>query len=134
MDLFCFVASIINSLSAAVDGTSNFLLAVLNFVNRGHKRDIKEEQASGFRGPAPFCLSSLIGGVLVALGMSSGALPQLHVQKAQTCAAFVVHTSQLLLCDSQQRCCLFCSWYLHSSSQVVALGAPGGFADAPQHL
>lgn len=92
------------------------LLAVLNFVNRGHKRDIKEEQASDFRGLAPFCLSCLMGGVLVALGMSSGALPQLHVQKAHTCAAFVVHTSRPLLCDSQQRCCLLCSWYLPSPS------------------
>lgn len=53
--------------TAAVDGTSNFLLAVLNFVNRGHKRDIKEEQASGFRGLASFCLRCLIGGVLVWL-------------------------------------------------------------------
>lgn len=102
--------------TAAVDGTSNFLLAVLNFVNRGHKRDIKEEQASGFRGLAPFCLSCLIGGVLVALGMSSGALPQLHVRKAHTCAVFVVHTSRPLLCDSQQQCCLLCSWYLPSPS------------------
>lgn len=112
-----------------MDGTSNFLLAVPNFVNRGHQRDIKEAQASGFRGLARFCHSRLIGGMPVALGKSSGALPQLPVQKAHTCAVFVVHTSRPLLCD-----CLFCSWYLHSSSQVVALGAPGGFPDTPQHL